>query len=103
MRSATCDLTVIGRDEHGRPRTDRVDEVADQAVGGAELGLVVRTEPALVGDLVDAAVVAVHEALPRRHEFGGLDRDRAGARASREASSRADGLRRTPNSAVRSG
>ena len=61
---ADLDLAVVGGDEQRRPGNEDVEDVADDAVGGAQLGVVEVAEAAFVGGLVDAPVVGVHEALP---------------------------------------
>ena len=45
------------------PGGQHVEQVADEPVGGAQLGVVVLAEAVLVGDLVDAVVVGVDERL----------------------------------------
>ena len=63
MRGADVDLAVIGGDEQRRARREHVEQVADEPVGGTQLGVVELAEAALVGDLVDAVVVGVDERL----------------------------------------
>ena len=62
------------------PADEHVEDVADDAVGGAQLGVVVLAEAALVGRLVDAAVVGVHEALAGRELAADLTAIADGAR-----------------------
>ena len=64
---ADVDLAVVGGDQHGGPGRERGEQVGDQRVGEAQLGIVEVAEAAFVGDLVDAVVVAVDEPLPRPH------------------------------------
>ena len=49
---AHLDLPMVGGDEH-RGRGMRTSRLADEAVGGAQLGVVKGPKPRLVGDLVD--------------------------------------------------
>ena len=73
---ADLHLAVVGGDQQHRARRQDVEEVADEAVGGAQLGVVEVAEAALVGGLVDPAVVGVHEALPGSQLVADLDGDR---------------------------
>ena len=75
---ADVDLSVVGDHEQRRAGRERFEHVGDEPVGGAQLGLVVLAEAALVGDLVDAAVVGVHEAFAGRELVADLDRHRRG-------------------------
>ena len=63
---ADLDLAVVGGDQQHGPRRQHLEQVADQTVGSAQLGVVEVAEATLVGDLVDPAVVGVDEALARR-------------------------------------
>ena len=72
---AHINLAVVGRDDHGGTGRQRPDQFGDQQVGEAQLGVVEGAEATLVGDLVDAVVVAVHETLTCCDLSGGFDSD----------------------------
>ena len=103
MRSPTSTWPWSAVTSSAAPVRQRLEHVADEAVGGAQLGVVVLAEAALVGDLVDAAVVGVHEALTGRSRSPDLDRRSTTRPASRPASTRAGGPRVNADAAARSG
>ena len=60
---ADVDLAVICREQQHSAGGKHLEEIADQPIDPHELGLVVRAQAVLVGDLVDAVVVRVDERL----------------------------------------
>ncbi len=70
---AHVDLAVVGGDHQRRPGRELGDEVAHQAVGVGQLGVVVLAEAVLVGDLVDALVVGVDERLTGAQQVAHVD------------------------------
>ena len=55
------DLSVVRRHDEPGPRGQRLQEITDQAIGRLDLGVVQISKAVLVGHLVDAVVVRVHE------------------------------------------
>ena len=70
------DLSVIGRHQQRRSVGQRLEHITDEPIGGTQLGLVIVAEAALVGDLVDAAVVGIHEPFAALKQAPDLDRHR---------------------------
>ena len=81
--TSTCPWSAVTSST--APGGQRLEHVADEAVGGAQLGVVELAEATLVGDLVDAAVVGVHEALAGGELAADLDRRSPTRPASRPA------------------
>ena len=75
MLRADVHLAVVGDHHQRRTGRQRLEDVADEAIDGAQLGVVERSEPALVGDLVEAVVVGVDERLTGGELVADLDRD----------------------------
>jgi hypothetical protein len=77
---ADVDLTVVGCDEQRRVVDQLGANLFDDVISGTELGFVVRTEAAFVGDLVDAVVVRVDQRLAGSQQLP--DRDGQARRCS---------------------
>jgi len=57
------DLAMISGDQERCARRQNCKKVGDNSIGGAQLSIVELAEAAFVGDLVDAVVVRVHQAI----------------------------------------
>ena len=78
MLVADVDLAVVGGDDQHRAGRQHVEDVGDEAVDGAQLGVVELAEAVLVGHLVDALVVGVDERLAAAQQLGDLGDERGG-------------------------
>ena len=68
------DLAVVGGHGQHRPTRQHLEQVSHHAVHGDQLGVVIGSEAAYVGDLVDPLVVGVDERLPCGQQAPHLDR-----------------------------